>query len=288
VPEVDLHLHTNCSDGSFSPEQLASLVNNARIVALTDHDTTEGLNRFRAALKGPLLIEGVELSVKWSGGNFHMLAYGMDLNGSGIEKILAEQKSLREKRNREMLELAQSQGIPMTEDMVAQAAGCSSFADKSVGRPHFALVLVELGLAKSVREAFELYLTKGKPLYAAKSGVDPADMVERLSNLGLAPVIAHPFSLGIPLNQLEELVRELSALGLAGIECHYCAYSKADREALDQLAKRCGLIATGGSDFHGIFKPDLKPLTGYGDLDVPLASGERLLEEVGRRATTVR
>ncbi len=276
---VDLHVHSYYSDGSDSPVELAGGLKNASVVALTDHDSLAGLGEFKAALpEGIQVVEGVELSLRWPGrGTFHLLVYGADMASSPLRDLLDRQRTFRASRNRALVARAFELGIELPEEEVLAVAGAASFDDKSVGRPHFAQVLVDRGYVSSLQEAFDRYLAKGMPLYLEKSELDPSEALDIARDLGMVPVIAHPLSLGLG-NALAETLRELKRAGLAGMECYYGAYGPQARKELAALASGSGLIATGGSDYHGSFKPDLSLRTGYGDLDVPLASGLQLAE----------
>ena len=278
---VDLHVHSYHSDGSDSPAELARGLEGASVVALTDHDSLAGLGEFAAALPGTVrVVEGVELSVRWpERGTFHLLVYGAGMAGSPLREILERQRAARAARNRALLERASGMGIDLPEQEVLAAAGVESFEGKSVGRPHFARVLLDRGYVSSLQEAFDRFLAKGMPLYLEGSELDPAEALGTARDLGMVPVIAHPLSLELG-HGLAGMLRDLKRAGLAGVECYYGAYAEPAREELAAITAGLGLIATGGSDYHGSFKPDLALRTGYGDLDVPLGCGLRLADAV--------
>jgi len=275
---ADLHLHSNASDGSDAPQALAEGLGEVLLAVLTDHDTRAGQEEFRRHVRARLPVpEGVELSMRQRHGTFHLLVYGPEL--SGLDPLLEQQSRAREERNREILEAARELGIAIEESAVLAAAGAESLGAKSVGRPHFAKVLVDSGAARDIQDAFDRYLAKGQPLYRPKATLEFAEVGALSRDLGLLAVVAHPLSLGV--ESLADTLASLRRQGLGGVECYYAAYAPSVREELAALADRLHLVATGGSDYHGSFKPGIAPLAGMGDLDVPDAVAYRLLERVG-------
>ncbi|MDA8291349.1 MAG: PHP domain-containing protein [Actinomycetota bacterium] len=265
---IDLHSHSDVSDGSESPERVVELAADAgcSTVALTDHDTTGGLDRAgaRAASLGIRLVPGCEVSCAYEPGTMHVLCYFVPTSGGLLQEELARLRDDRDRRNEEMARTLAHLGLPVTyEEVVAEAGGLG------VGRPHFASVLVRKGVVSSVEEAFGSYLGKGAPGYVSKARVEVASVVDLARRSGAVAVLAHPLSLGLSPAGLEPELRRLAELGLAGVECHYGRYDPATRADLAAAARRCGLVATGGSDFHGSYKPDLSVGTGTGDLAVP-------------------
>lgn len=280
---IDLHLHSSASDGSNDPAELAGMVGGAGIVALTDHDTVEGVAAFREGLsRTTTFIVGAELSLATTTGSLHLLCYGAGLLGPVGTTLLHRLANDRTQRNEQLLALAAAHGFDVPLEAVLAAAGASSLDAKSVGRPHVAAVLVERGYARDIPDAFDRFLAKGRPLYVPKARLSFADVVEPLAAVGVATVVAHPLSLDLAPSALEEHLRALRDLGLIGLEAHYAAYAPSTRTALAELAERLDLVATGGSDAHGRFKAGLSPLVGYGDLDVPVASGEALIGAIAR------
>lgn len=274
---VDLHLHSSASDGSDAPGTLAERLGEVLLAVLTDHDTRAGQEEFRSHLHAALPVpEGVELSMRWSGGTFHLLVYGRELDG--LDPLLEAQRRAREERNREILAAARSLGFEIAESELLAAAGATSLGAKSVGRPHFARVLVDKGAAANIQDAFDRYLAKGRPLYRPKATLELAEVGELAADLGLVAVVAHPLSLGA--EPLADTLRSLRRQGLTGMECYYAAYEPPVRAELATLAADLGMVATGGSDYHGTFKPGLEPLAGRGDLEVPDVVAHRLLERL--------
>ncbi len=272
---IDLHTHSNCSDGSESPEAVVELAAAAgcSALALTDHDTLSGLEaaKRRADALGIEFVPGCEVSCATANGTEHVLCYFVGPGSGPLVLLLERLRAEREHRNLEMVERLRGLGLPLTlEEVLAEAGGTG------IGRPHFAAVLVRNGAASSIQEAFDRYLAKGRPGYIPKATVDISEVIERSRSCGALAVLAHPLSLGLEPSALEHELVRLRKLGLAGIECYYGAYEPPTRARLVQLARRHDLVATGGSDFHGAYKPGLEVCRGTGDLEVPDAVLEAL------------
>jgi predicted metal-dependent phosphoesterase TrpH len=248
-----------------------------RAVALTDHDRLDGIQEARAEAdrSGLELVPGCELSCVWGPGTFHLLVYFLEPGSGHLQDHLSTLQAQRDDRNRRLVAQLQELGLPITlEEVQAEAGGAG------VGRPHVAAVLVRKGVVGSISEAFDRWLAKGQPGYVAKATLDPAKAIDlALASRGVA-VLAHPHSLGLEPGELGSTMRELSERGLAGMECHYGGYQPEERAGLTALAARLGLVATGGSDYHGRYKPDLSVGTGRGDLDVPDAVLDSLRDRV--------
>ena len=272
---IDLHSHSTFSDGSESPERVVELAAAAgcTAVALTDHDGTGGIERAtaRARQLGIPLISGCEVSCAYSPGTMHVLCYHVPASGGPLQEELVKLRNDRERRNETMARKLADLGLPVTyEEVVAEAGGVG------VGRPHFAAVLVRKGVVSSVQEAFDSYLAKGTPGYVSKARIEVETVVDLARRSGGVAVLAHPLSLGLERQSLAAELRRLAERGLAGVECYYGRYDPETRAELAALATRLGLVATGGSDFHGTYKPDLSMGTGTGDLAVPDAVVEEL------------
>ena len=277
---IDLHTHSTVSDGSDEPRRIPEMAAAAgcSAVALTDHDRLDGVAeaRGRAAELGVRLIPGCELSCRSpaSAGSMHVLVYFVEPSGGPLQDKLVELQAVREERNRALAERLGELGLPVTYEEMQEEAG-----DSGAGRPHAAAVLVRKGVVGSVGEAFERWLGDGRPGYVERTRLDPADALRLARESGGVAAVAHPLSLKLRESKLEETVRELVELGLAGLECIYGRYSSEEREGLAAMARRLGLVATGGSDHHGTYKPDLQVGVGQGDLDVP----DQVLEELEDR-----
>jgi 3',5'-nucleoside bisphosphate phosphatase len=266
---IDLHTHSTCSDGTDPPERIPELAKAAgcTAVALTDHDTLVGLEaaRRRASTLGIDLVPGCEVSCAYRGSSAHVLVYFVDSDEGPFQDELARLRRDRVARNRLLVEKLVALGIPLTYDeVVAEAAG-----EESAGRPHVAAVLVRHGAADSIPDAFDRWLAEGRPAHVRKARVSPAAVAALARESGGVAVLAHPFTLGLGPLELSAVVAELAEAGFAGIEALYGRYSPDERAGLVDLAHRHGLVATGGSDYHGQVKADLSVGTAQGDLRVP-------------------
>ena len=275
---IDLHTHSTISDGTDSPAEIVALGAGAGLaaLALTDHDTLDHLPEARAAAdaRGLRLVPGCEISCELDGrapGSMHLLVYFVDEAPGPLRDRMGGLQAGRVERNDQILESLQSHGIGVTHDEVLAKAGPGS-----VGRPHIARVLMEKGYVGSIQEAFDRWLAKGKPAYFERVRLRPEESIELAHASGGVTVVAHPGSLDLDPGPLAELVAALAAAGLDGLECEYGRYTSEERTAYAELAARHGLAATGGSDYHGENKPDLRVGVGRGDLAVP----DELLEEL--------
>jgi hypothetical protein len=265
---IDLHTHSTCSDGSDPPTRIVELAAEAgcSAVALTDHDGLSGIDaaRARAGELGVEFVAGCEVSCRFSPGTQHVLCYFAEPGEGPLQDQLERLRSDRDTRNDRLIARLNELGIPITEELLREEAG-----DATLGRPHFAAVLVRLGAVKSYQDAFDTLLAKGGPAYFPKAFIDAPTTIAAAEGSGALAVLAHPLSLGLEPAELERQVAELAEAGLTGIECWYGRYAPEERQGLADLAGRYGLVATGGSDYHGTYKPDLSVGTGKGDLDVP-------------------
>ena len=255
---ADLHVHSCCSDGLKTPEQLCAIASRLGItyLALCDHDTVDGLdpmaravgeeNRTRLSRGRPplALIPAVEVSTG-PGGRTHLLGYGASPRNARLAAFLAGVSAERRARAGRMLERLEAAGLTVTPKMRA-------LRDiPSVGRAHFARALVESGQARNVAQAFERYLGEGRPGYVPRAVLSTGDTVEALSGMGLVVVLAHPMRLGLELEPLHALIREWKARGLKGLEVYHPSAGRRGAHLLDALARKEGLLVTGGSDYHG-------------------------------------
>lgn len=264
---IDLHAHSTASDGSDTPAALMRLAASVRLsaVALTDHDTVEGLAEARAAAAaaGVRLVQGCELSCEVGSATMHLLVYFLADGPGPLQDRLAGLQAARADRNRRIVDVLVAHGLDVTLDEILTEAGGGS-----VGRPHVAGVLLRKGYVDSVQDAFDRWLAKGKPAYLDRERLLPAEAIALAHASGAVAVLAHPTSLGYEGPELEQFVAGLAADGLDGLECEYGRYGPETRARLRSLADRHGLAVTGGSDYHGRYKPDLALGTGLGDLNV--------------------
>ena len=264
---IDLHTHSTASDGSESPARVAELAAQAGCTAfaLTDHDGLDGILSAQeaAAAANVRCVPGCEISSPHTG-TLHLLVYFVEPGDGPLQDELRRLQEVRHDRNLRMVATLAGLGLPITYEEVAAEAG-----GVGVGRPHAAAVLVRNGAASSVQDAFDRFLAKGRPGYVEKERL-PVDEAVRLARAsGGVAVLAHPLSLNLTSRELDPFLAELAAAGVAGIEALYGRYSPTERAELVELAGRHGLVASGGSDFHGAYKPDLAVGVGRGDLDVP-------------------
>ena len=256
----DLHTHSCFSDGELRP---AALVEAARaagleVLALTDHDTTDGIPEARARARevGLELLPAIEISVNEDEGRtqLHMLGYGIDIDEPGLRTCLSELARARVERAERCL--AQLAGLGIELDADALRAGA---AEGTIGRPHIARALVEAGVCRSPDDAFARYLRRGRPAFVAAPGLSARHALQVIHAAGGIASLAHPFlSAGVDAaGGIEKFVGRLIALGLDALEVHHPRHSRAQRKRLGQLARRYGRLVTGGSDFHGASKPDI-------------------------------
>lgn len=266
---VDLHTHTNASDGELAPAQLVALAieHGLDVIAVADHDTTNGLDAALVAARQTMLevIPAVELSADVEDAEVHVLGYFMNWRDGDFQAMLEKFRDARfgraEKMTRKLAEL----GAPVSFERIKEIAG-----DASLGRPHVAQALVEAGHVADVKEAFDKYIGRNGPAYVERFRLTPQDAVALILRAGGVPVLAHPRDV---TNWVEPLVKA----GLVGLEVHYLAYDDATRAQLSRLAKQYGLLATGGSDFHGLSK--MGHMSGLGEMHVPPEVVEKLREK---------
>lgn len=267
---IDLHTHSDVSDGSDPPARIPELAAEAgcSAVALTDHDSLAGLGaaRKRAEELGITFVPGCEVSCRPAGpGGMHVLVYFVEDDDSPLGVELVRLRADRRRRNIALADRLISLGIPITYEMVVAQAG----SEAGVGRPHFAAAMVAVGAAASVDDAFEHTLANHRPGFVRKARLTAGDVARLALSSGGVAVLAHPYSMGLDGPGLARVVGELAAAGFAGIEAIYGRYSPRQRQQLGNLARRFDLVTTGGSDHHGTLKPDLSVGTGRGDLKVP-------------------
>ena len=265
---VDFHLHTTHSDGSCTPAEVIELAAKAGVTALaiTDHDITTGVSEAIAAGKdrGIEIIPGIEISSLLGGSELHMLGYFLDYQDTRLNERLTRLRESRHRRNPQIIERLQAAGIDITYDEVRALAGTDS-----VGRPHIARVLMDKGVVSSAKEAFDRWLADGRPAYVPRELPTPAEAIRWINEAKGLAVLAHPMWVKTTEGTLTDLVRTLKADGLDGVEVHYSTHTPRQTRDYLALAKQQGLLVTGGSDFHGLTKPDIGVGIGKGSLHVP-------------------
>ena len=270
MADVDLHMHTTRSDGRLTPTELVDLVakQGGKTFAITDHDTTEGLEEAAQAVakySEMTLIEGVELSTDIKGSEVHILCYFIDKTDELFQSELLRFREGRYARGKGMVEKLGDLGMSLSWDRVLEIAG-----DASVGRTHVARALIEAGYVATNQEAFDKYIGREGPAYVAREMLTPEEAIELALSNGAVPVLAHP----VYVKGVEDELPSLKKAGLKGMEVHYSTFSPAEERRFMNLSSAHGLIPCGGSDYHGIHDDSRLP----GDAGPPLASVEALRE----------
>lgn len=276
---MDLHTHSICSDGTLTPKELIdyALSISLSAIALTDHDTIEGLDEAVEAGKNRdiRVIAGVEISAEYKNGTMHIVGLFLQKNLEGLRKSLARLQQARDERNPLIIKRLVDLGIPVTFERVKEISGTGQ-----IGRPHIAKALMEIGAVQDFDEAFLRYLGKGKAAYVDKFRFSPFNAIDMIKDAGGVAILAHPNTLNLEEDKLGKKLIELKEFGLEGIETIYCNYSKAQINMYANLAKKFDLAQSGGSDFHGANKADTELGIGDGSMRVPLS----FLAELEKRA----
>jgi predicted metal-dependent phosphoesterase TrpH len=279
---IDLHSHTTASDGSCTPTELVELACRVGLTALgvSDHDTVDGLPEATeaAASRGLELVPGIELSVDYAHGEFHLLGYYIDFRREGFLARVRYLQENRFNRNGVMLRKMQEAGFAITmEEIEAESGG------GQIGRPHMARALMRKGYVASVQEAFDRYLADGKPLHVPKVKLAPAEAIELVHSTGGVAVLAHPKYMEHPSEaELRAELERLRACGLDGLECYYSQHTEAETAQYLRYADELGFVVTAGSDFHGVSKPDVPLGVVYRGTGGDTALLERLRAAAGR------
>ena len=272
--EIDLHVHTTASDGTETPREVVerAKIQGLKAIAITDHDTVLGCREAMEAGSelGVEVVPGIEFGTKY-GIAVHMLGYYMDLDSPVLEAMTRSIVEDRDQRNEKTVKLMQENGIDVTYAQLKERFG------EVIGRPHFAHILMENGLAESVPDAFSRLLGKGMKYHQYRHTLEIHEVIECIVNSGGVAVLAHPFQYKKNDAELRELIEHCIGFGLKGMECRYSGYTLEQVEYLEALAEEYGLIKTGGSDFHGENKPQIEIGAGIeGNLDVPYQWLEKL------------
>lgn len=253
---IDLHAHTNCSDGTLSPAELVTEAEALGLsaIAVCDHDTMLGVPlAWEEHRDGLQVISGVEISVEFRPGTFHLLGYHFDPFHPRLLEFLRQLQRWRADRNALILERLEACGVTLTENEVRDLAG-----DGQIGRPHMARVMVARGVVDSVAEAFQRYLQKGGPCYVAKRRLRPREAIELIHAAGGAAVVAHPVQLKLGHEALCGQMEAWQRMGLDGLEAWHSDHPPDMAAGFAALAKRLGLCVTAGSDYHGTVKPKVQ------------------------------
>ncbi|MGW8324952.1 MAG: PHP domain-containing protein [Desulfobacterales bacterium] len=282
---IDLHIHSTASDGTLTPQEILTQAQNLQLgaIAITDHDTLDGSkNALSIGIPSSVkFLTGVEISSEpppsfSSAGSFHILGYAVDVDHPQLNHTLSMLRDSRKHRNPQILKLLSRFGIEITLDEVRNLAGNSQ-----LGRPHIAQLMVKKGYVPSIDAAFDEYLGNGKPAYVDRFRFECEDTIKAILNAGGIPVLAHPLLLGIKENDiLEDMIAVLTEMGLKGIEVYYPEHTKNLIEYYSRLASHYNLLMTGGTDFHGDIKPEIKMGIGKGNFFVPYELYEKLISSL--------
>ncbi|MGH2635842.1 MAG: PHP domain-containing protein, partial [Actinomycetota bacterium] len=250
MPGIDLHTHTDRSDGTFAPSELVRLAaeRGLEVVAVTDHDTTEGLAEASStgAELGVDVVPGVEFSAEHQRTSVHVLCYWMDGGNAELQTELRRLRDDRFRRGELMVEKLQALGLPISFERVREIA-----RGGNIVRPHVAQAMVEAGVVASEEEAFERWIADERPAHVAKHALDPLDAVALIRRAGGLCVLAHPGMWGDQTAVPDGLIEAMREAGMAGLEVDHTDHTPEQRTYYRDLAGRLGLIPTGGSDCHG-------------------------------------
>ena len=285
---IDLHIHTTASDGTFTPSEIIqmALARGLGAIAITDHDTLAG-SRAALAMQPPdhlNILSGVEISTAAPegfpmAGSLHILGYGVDLDDEPLEQALVDLQHGRDERIPKIVTKLNRAGIPVSiADVMAMVV------EGSAGRPHVAQALILAGVARDVNDAFDRFLAKGQPGYVEKRRIDCRQAIALIRGAGGIAVLAHPYlAPGGQSAALADLLATLCDMGLQGIEAYYSRHSPQNVALYLEMARRFDLVVTGGSDFHGDLIPDIQLGNGEGDLSIPYSVYEALLTRIAKQ-----
>ncbi|MCI9410721.1 MAG: PHP domain-containing protein [Eubacterium sp.] len=279
---IDLHVHSTCSDGTLTPEELVlrGIKNDLVAFALTDHDTVEGVAR--AIRKAEELdqhiqvIPGVELSCQYPAAldqnvEIHILGYNIDHTNPALVSTLKQVAEERDNRNKKMCENLHNAGYPITYQELTE-----KFGDMILTRAHFAKLLLENGGVPSMDAAFKTCLAIDSPYFVNREYLTPESAIQLIQEAGGIPVLAHPLLYKLSVSQIRTMLETLKTYGIQGIEALYSRNHGTDEAFVRKLANEYDLFITGGSDFHGDNKPDIEMGTGTGNLRIPVMLLENL------------
>jgi 3',5'-nucleoside bisphosphate phosphatase len=255
---IDLHLHSDKSDGTCSLAELISLAVSKEIktISITDHDTIAGLKEGIKLGKEKKLnvIPGIEISSKYTKGALHILGYGLDFEDPEFKFALKRFQDVRKERNRKIISKLQSLGVDITMDEIIE----KNPSNKSIGRPHIASVLLEKGAAINMDDAFAQYLGKNGKAFVSKEVLTSSETIHLIHSVGGLAFLAHPSTLNLSDQNLTEYVEKLLKEGLDGIEVYSSAHTARQTRLYESICQKYQLLVSGGSDFHGNHKKDVK------------------------------
>ncbi len=266
---IDLHVHSTCSDGTYTPTELIdyAIEKGLSAIALTDHDTLDGYNEFMeyGKTKGIETVPGIEFSADNYGREIHILGLYLNSDCEELNTSLEKLRQDRATRNDRMLAKLNELGFDITKEDLMEGLA----PDTVITRAHFARALINKGYVKTKDEAFDKYIGDGGPAYIPKAELKSKECIELIHKAGGISVLAHPFLYKYDMQGVTNLIRGLAKDGLDGVETYYSTHTKEQVQHLKTVANNLGLFLTGGSDFHGDNKPGLDLAVGYGELCIP-------------------
>lgn len=264
---IDLHTHSNVSDGSLTPAELIkrAISLNISALALTDHDTTDGVAEAAKAANGQIeFIPGIELSASYLDREVHIVGLWVDANNSDFQNQISEVYLARKNRNAQIIELMQKAGIDITDESLRAEEG-----DGVLTRANFSNYLRRRGIVKSNNEAFERFLNPGRPFFIPRKHLTPQVAIDAIHTAGGVAILAHPLLYHFDDAALDKCAATMKDYGIEGIEVYYSRNVGSDELRVKHLADKYQLLYSGGSDFHGTYKPDIELGKGTGHLVVP-------------------
>ncbi len=275
---IDLHCHSYFSDGTFSPEEIVikAKKRGLRAIALTDHDTIDGLETFQQAGQKYHIetITGIEFAAQYNRfrkQEIHIVGLCFSLTAKALTEQMKKIVEARQIRNEKMIYALNQLGFDISYEQIKQNAG-----GNIITRAHFANVLVQKNIVKNTKDAFDKYLSTDKPAYVQRQALSPALCIQTIQKSGGVAVLAHPTLYHMDYNEIELLSQELKSYGLNAIETQYSSYSSEQSKKITALADKIGLLYSGGSDFHGKNKPNIDIGVGKNNLHIPYSYWEAL------------
>ena len=251
---VDLHTHSTASDGEKSPSELvlSAKESGLGVLALTDHDTVDGLEEAATAAKsaGLVFVPGIEINVQWPTGEFHLLGLGLKEISASMKALIKSLKKNRIDRNKKILAALQNNGFEVSYEEFLESQGLGHSED-TLGRPHMAAYLTQKKIVKNRQKAFDKYLSKGAPFFVDFEGAALEDAVRAVLDSGGLPVIAHPLSLYVGWGKIGGVLGSIKDAGVQGLEAWHPGAKEGECRRLERLARELGFFVTAGSDFHG-------------------------------------
>ena len=247
---IDLHVHTTASDGQYSPSQIMEKAHTHNIgtIAITDHDTIDGIHEGAATAKeyGITFVPGTELNINFPTGEFHLLGLGFKQISPSLTQLLETLVKNREIRNIQIIEKMRENGVDITLEEMQ-----TDFPNTVLGRPHFAAELIKKKVVKTRQQAFDRFLAKGRPWYVQRVGSNLDEAIVAIKESGGVPVIAHPMSLYLSWGKLPDALQDFFDRGVMGLEAFHPGARVTECLRLEELAQKIGYFVTAGSDFHG-------------------------------------